>query len=175
MACSDILNGIGRQCKTLIGGVQKLYVFNNLDDPFTIVANEATAINPLLTQVYEFDVIGDGTILEENLVSDDTAKTTINTQTITAFLGGVTATKNATLQLLVKGHPMAVIQDRNGYYRAVGVDFNDGINFNAPSTTGGAKADQNGYTLTGVSIGKDYAPVLDSATVTAFLALVVAN
>jgi hypothetical protein len=173
MACSDILQGIGRQCKTLIGGNQKLYIFNNLEDPFTIVDGEATAINPLLTEAFEFDIIGDGHILEQNQVSDRNTFTTVNTQTLTALLGGIDATKNATLNLLVKGYPMAVIRDRNDNYHAVGIV--DGIDFTNVATTGGAKTDFNGYTLTGVSITKDLAPILDSATVTAFLALVTPN
>lgn len=171
MACSDITQGIGLECKGNLGGNQKLYIFNYLEDAFTVVNGEATAINPLLTEAFEFDIKGDGHILEQNVVSDRNTYTTVNTQTLTALLGRIDATKNATLKFLIDGFPMAVIRDRNENYHAVGLL--DGIDFTNVATTGGAKTDFNGYTLTGVSIVKDLAPILDQATVTAFLALVV--
>jgi hypothetical protein len=65
---------------------------------------------------------------------------------------------------------MAVVKDRNGVYHAVGLD--DGIDFTIDQATGGAKTDMNGYTLTGVSTTGSLSPKLDSATITAFLALV---
>ena len=171
MACSDITQGIGLECKNNLGGNQKLYIFNHLEDAFTIVNGEATAINPLLTEAFEFDIKGDGHILEQNVVSDRNTYTTVNTQTLTVLLGRIDAVKNATLNFLIDGFPMAVIRDRNDNYHAVGLL--DGIDFTNVATTGGAKTDFNGYTLTGTSIVKDLAPILDSATVTAFLALVV--
>lgn len=171
MACSDITQGIGLECKNNLGGIQKIYIFNYLEDAFTIVNGEATGINVLLTEAFEFDVKGDGHILEQNQISDRNTNTTVNTQTITALLGKIDVTKNATLNLLVKGYPMAVIRDRNDNFHAVGLD--DGIDFTNVATTGGAKTDFNGYTLTGVATTKDLAPILDSATVIAFLALVV--
>ena len=77
---------------------------------------------------------------------------------------------SAELNLLIKGFPQAVVKDRNGVYHALGID--DGIDFTVDATTGGAKTDLNGYTLTGVSTTGDLSPKLDSATITAFLALV---
>ena len=173
MACSDITAGIGLQCKQGIGGVQSIYIFNNLEDPFTITGSEATAMNVLLTTSYQFEVLGDGNILEQNITSDRNTFTSINTQTITAILGVMSATKHATLELLTKGYPMAVIRDRNGLFHAVGIT--DGIDFANVATTGGVKGDFNGYTLTGTSMEGTLAPILDSATVTAFLATVQPN
>ena len=51
-----------------------------------------------------------------------------------------------------------------------GID--DGIDFTVEQNTGGVKTDFNGYTLTGVSTTNDLSPKLDSATQTAFLAVV---
>lgn len=167
MGCSDITNGIGIQCKKLQAGNQRIYIFNYLEDPFTVVDGVATGINDLLTTAYEFKIKGGGHILEQNMASDRNTGTTINTQTITALLNGITADKNATLNILIKGYPMLVIRDYNDNYHAVGIK--DGIDFTGVSTTGGEGAEFNGYTLTGTSMTKDYAPILDSATVTAFL------
>ena len=74
------------------------------------------------------------------------------------------------MNLLAYGYPMAVVRDRNGIYHAIGID--DGIDFVVAQSTGGAKTELNGYTLTGTSTTGSLSPKLDSTTVTAFLALV---
>jgi ribosomal protein L6P/L9E len=169
MAC-NITTGRAKACKEFQGGVQSLYLFNFLENAFTVVDGEATAINPLLTEVFEYKVEGDGQTLVENMVSDRNTSTTVNTQTITAMLKGIDAETSAELNLVAKGYPMAVVRDRNGVYHAVGLD--DGIDFTIDQATGGAKTDMNGYTITGVSTTGSLSPKLDSATITAFLALV---
>jgi len=73
------------------------------------------------------------------------------------------------MNLLAYGFPMAVVKDRNGIFHAIGTD--DGIDFTVVQSTGGAKGDLNGYTLTGVSTTGALSPKLDATTVTAFLAL----
>ena len=169
MSC-DITSGRARQCKKFLGGQSSLYLFNFVDDPFTIVAGEATAISPSLTTVYEYVLEGDGNTLVENMVPDRNTGTRVNTQTLTIVLKGISAADSNQFNLLSSGFPQAVVKDRNGVYHAVGLD--DGIDFSVGSQTGGAKTDLYGFTLTGVSTTKDLSPKLDSATVTAFLALV---
>lgn len=169
MAC-DISAGRARVCKEQLGGNSKLYLFNNVKDPFTITAGEATAINVALTTVYEYDLEGDGNTLVENMVSDRNTGTTVNTQTLTVQLKKMDATTAVQLNFLAKGYPMAVVKDRNDQYHAIGID--DGIDFTIDGATGGAKTDFNGFTLTGVSTVGSLSPKLDSATITAFLALV---
>jgi ribosomal protein L6P/L9E len=169
MAC-NITTGRAKACKEFQGGVQSLYLFNFLENAFTVVDGEATAINPLLTEVFEYKVEGDGQTLVENMVSDRNTSTTVNTQTITAMLKGIDAETSAELNLVAKGYPMAVVRDRNGVYHAVGLD--DGIDFTIDQATGGAKTDMNGYTITGVSTTGSLSPKLDSTTITAFLALI---
>jgi hypothetical protein len=80
------------------------------------------------------------------------------------------AVTSAEMNIVAKGYPMAVVKDRNGKYHAIGLQ--DGIDFTVDAVTGGAKTDLNGYTLTGVATTGSIAPILDPATITAFLALV---
>ena len=167
----DILAGrAGKVCKDKLGGNSSLYIFNFVEDPFTIVAGEATAINASLTTVFEFGLEGDGNTLTQDKTSDRNTGTSVNTTTLAAVLKALDAPTNVTLNLLSAGYPQAVVKDRNDNYHAIGLD--DGIDFAINSQTGGAKTDLNGYTITGVSTTKDLAPILDAATVTAFLALV---
>lgn len=169
MAC-DINAPRLRQCKQGLGGLGKLYLFNFVENPFTVTAGVATAINPLLLNVFEYELEGDGNNVSESMVPDRNTGTTLNTQTITVVLKKIDATTSAQMNLLAYGFPMAVVKDRNGIYHAIGID--DGIDFTVAQTTGGAKGELNGYTLTGVSTTGSLSPKLDTATTAAFLALV---
>lgn len=168
MAC-DITAGRLRACKNNLGGLGKLYLFNFVENPFTVVNGVATAINPLLTVVYEYEIEGDGNNVGESLVPDRNAGTSLNTQTTTITLKGIDAASSAQLNLLAYGFPMAVVKDRNGIFHAIGID--DGIDFTVAQATGGAKGEMNGYTLTGVSTTGALSPKLDTATAAAFVAL----
>lgn len=173
MATCDIAAGRGKACKESISGVRKFFPFNYLADPFTIVAGECTAMNVLLTEAFEYDLMGDGQVLDENMVGDRNNGTRVNTQTITAVLQKIDAATSAELNLVTAATPQAIVLSRDGNYHLVGQT--DGIDFTVVANTGSAKADLNGYTVTGISTELNLSPILDSATVTAFLAIVAAN
>ena len=113
MAC-DITAGRLKVCKDGVGGSKKAFIFNYIEDAFTVVAGVATAINPSLTQVFEFELEGDSNTFGQNKVSDRNTGTSINTQTLTLVLKKMDATSSAEMNLLTAGYPMAVVQDRNG-------------------------------------------------------------
>jgi hypothetical protein len=169
MAC-DLTAGRAKACKQGLGGLGKLYLFNFVENPFTVTAGVATAINPLLTECFEYELEGDGNNVSESQVPDRNTGTTVNTQTSTFVLKKIDATTSAQMNLLAYGFPMAVVKDRNGIYHAIGID--DGIDFTVVQSTGGAKTELNGYTLTGVSTTGSLSPKLDTATAAAFIALV---
>jgi hypothetical protein len=169
MAC-DITQGRAKACKQNVGGQSHLYLFNYVEDPFTLLNGEATAINVSLTTVYDYILEGDGNTLVENMVSDVNTGVSVNTQTITTVLRKQDAASSAEFNLLVYGDAQAVVRDRNGVYHVIGYD--DGCNWSVEATTGGAKTDANGYTLTGIATTGSLSPKLDAATITAFLALV---
>ena len=169
MAC-DITIGRDRACKDGLGGNSTLYLYNELADAFTVLGGEATAMNVLLTAAFAFPLEGDGNTLEQSMVSDRNTGTKVNTQTLTVMLKNMDAATNAQFNLLAAGYPQAVVVDRNGNHHAIGLD--DGIDFTVLASTGAAKTDMNGYTLTGIATTTDIAPLLDEATVTAFEAVV---
>tara|TARA_R110000782_G_scaffold9675_3_gene30947 strand:- start:1060 stop:1584 length:525 start_codon:yes stop_codon:yes gene_type:complete len=173
MAVCDITKGRSKPCKSHLGGASKLYLFNYLADPFTLLDGEATAMNVLLTESFVYDLVGDGQVLTEEMVGDRSAGTRVNTQTTTAIVQGIDFATSNEMKLLVAGTPQGIVQSNDGNYHLVGITH--GIDFSASLTTGTTQAELNGYTLTGVSIEKDYSPILDSATVTAFLATVAVN
>lgn len=170
----DLVSGrAGKVCKNLLGGNSVLYLFENfVENPFTIdtATGLATAIGAGLTTVYAFDLEGDGNTLVQDKPSDRNTGTSVVTQTVVAVLKKMDASTNANFNNLSAQYAQAVVKDRNDNYHALGLD--DGMDFQINAQTGGAKTDLNGYTITGVGTTRDLAPMLDSATVTAFLALV---
>ena len=170
MAC-DLTAGRVKGCKDSIGGTSAIYLFNNLEDSFTIVDGVATAMNVALTAAYKYELVGDASSFSEDKPSDRQTSTSLNTQTITAVLHKMDAATSAELNIVSKAYPHAVIKDRNGVYFLVGQTY--GIDFQIATTTGGGKGDLNGYTLTGVSEEANLAPQLDASTITAFEAVVV--
>ena len=166
----DITAGRTRPCKNSLGGLGKLFLFNFIENPFTYANGIVTAINAELTEVFEYELEGDGNNVVETLTPDRNTGTTVNTQVITTVLKKIDATTSAQMNLLATGFPMAVVKDRNGVYHAIGID--DGIDFVVAQATGGAKTEMNGYTLTGTSTTGTLSPKLDATTVTAFLELV---
>ena len=170
MAC-DITQGRGRICKEQLGGNRKLYLYNYVEDPFTLAGGEATAINPDLTAVYEYDLEGDNNTFEQPGVADGrNTGVSGHNQSLNVQFKAMDAVTNAEFNLLKKGDAQAVVKDRNGKYHALGIT--DGLEWVINGQTGGAKTDFNGYTVTATAFEKDLAPILDEATVTAFLALV---
>lgn len=171
----DLTKGFTKtKCKVGVGGNKNFYPFNASINPFTVVDKLVTAISEDLTEVYKYELTGDGHTLTENLVSDRNSGTSLNTQTIVAITKGITAEKSNEFEKLVYGFPSGVIEDRNGNFHAIGLD--DGIDFTVDVTTGSAKnGELVGYTLTGVATTGALSPKLEGEVLASFLALVVDN
>jgi hypothetical protein len=173
MACDTINRGKKKTCKGSIAGVNDVFFYGDIDDAFTVVDGVATAVNPLLTTVYKYELTGTGNILTESMPSDRNTGTTTNTQTLTLVLNKITKEDNHQMNLLAKGYPRAVVKSKAGNYHIVGLT--EGIDFTISPTTGGAQSDFNGYNLTGVAIENELAPIMNDATRDLFLVLVAAN
>lgn len=169
MAC-DLTSGRRKVCKGDLAGVSRVYFFNDLEDSFTVVDGVATAINPLLQDVFAYELVGDGNTFVESMPGDRNTGTAVNTQTLTLLLHKLTKEDHKQMNLLVKGYPRVVVKTKKGDYHIVGLT--EGIDFTVATATGGAKGDFNGYTLTGVSMESQLAPIMATTTRDAFLLLV---
>ena len=116
-------------------------------------------------------MLADGNTLEEVTVADRNTGTRVNTQTLVLALKKQDLNTAIEIDAIAAGRPVVVVQDRNDNYKVLGIT--EGMNLTSGSAaSGGAKADFNGYNLTLVAEENATAPFLDSATVTALLALV---
>ena len=172
MSC-EIGKGRLEPCKNTLGGLKNAFFanFSEADGAFTLTGNEVTDIGVGLTTVYKWDLLADGNTLDEELVADTSAGTRVNTQTLTLALKKQDLATAEQIDLIAAGRPVVIVQDRNDNYKVIGIT--EGLNLTSGSaTSGGAKADFNGYNLTLVGTEGAYAPFLDAASVTALLALV---
>ena len=171
MACALTSSRSKISCKDILGGNSKIFLFDNIADPFTVsAANVATAINVGVTAVFEYPVMGDISTLEQSMVGDSASYTRVNTQTLTVQLPKMSVADSAEFNLLAASFAHAVVKDRAGNYMALGIT--DGMDWTVVGATGGAKTDANGWTITATAIEGQLSPFLDATTIAALLALV---
>lgn len=151
-----------------------MYFMDYIEDAFTVSAGEATAINGSISEVFKYELRSSNNTLSESVVTDKNTGVTLNTQTLELRLKKQDAATSAEVLLLAKSRPIAVVEDYNGIYKAVG--HTDGLDLTGSNVqSGGAKSDFNGYDLTFTGEEQILAPILDSTTVTALLSLVSSN
>lgn len=169
MACV-LTTGRQEPCKDSIGGIKTVYACDYLASSFTVAAGVATAMNVSLTVAYQYDLKSDTNTYNEDPTSDNETGTTTYAQSLVLHLKKQTQASAAEIHLLLKARPIWVILDRNDNYRVMGLT--DGTDGTGTIPTGGAKTEFNGYDLTFTATETEPAPYLDSATETAFLAVV---
>jgi hypothetical protein len=165
---------ISEVCTNTNGGNEVFYPFNFIADAFTVVAGVATAMNEALTTAYNYTIDGDGNTLTQSKVSDFKTGTSVVTQTLVNQLKQVTGATNVELDKVAEGKISGVLKDNNGVYHWVGHENGFNVTRTVEAISGGARTDFNGYNVTLVAENKAFAPTLDAATVTAFLAIVTA-
>lgn len=169
MACT-LTSGRTNPCKDAIGGMKAAYLIDYQEDAFTVSGGTATAIDAGVTVCYKYELLADGNTLVETIASDENTGTSTYTQALTMALKKQTKESAAELKLMVAARPIVVVQLRSGEYKIVGLE--DGCTTTGTIESGGAKGEFNGYNITMTAIETQPAPTLDSATVTALLALV---
>jgi hypothetical protein len=139
----DLTTGRGRRCKDALGGFDTVFLtpFVSYDNS-QIVTEDARLIQFPGTFIYEFKVLNAN--LSESPTEDGGGK--FVNQTLSFDLSKVNVESNEQLIRLIKKDYRALIFDRNGFYRIVGL-YN-GIRSEMTKTTGSGKADFSGYKIT---------------------------
>ena len=168
MAC-NLTSGRTEPCRDAVGGLKAIYLLDFVEDSFTVAAGEATSISADVTEVFKYELLADGNTFVETFTADQNNGTSIYEQVLTVALKKQDKASADELALVVKSRPVVVIQSRDGSYKIQGIS--DGTVATGDIQSGGAKADFNGYNLTLTSTEVLPAPYLDSATITALVAL----
>ena len=159
-------------CTNGQGGVEEFYPFNFVKDAFTVVDGVATSMNVGLTVAYKYVNGSDNNTFTDLLLADKKTGNSVATQTLVYQLNKVKGTTNIELTKLAQGKMSGILKDNAGVYHWVGHENGFNVSVQVEAITGGAKTDVNGYNVTLISENKTLSPTLDSATVTAFLAIV---
>lgn len=172
MACV-LTSGRTEPCYDAIGGIKAAYSIDYQEDAFTIVAGEATAIDVGVTVTYKYLLNHTGNSFIETPTADSDTGTTTYAQALVMSLKKQTKASANEIHLLLKAHPIWVVQDRMDNYKIIGLS--DGSVGTGTTESGGEKNSFNGYNLTFSATETEPAPYLDTATTAAFILLVSAT
>lgn len=168
MACDLVRGRADLACKDNISGVSHAYLLNYEEDIFTIAAGEVTAIATTIpAQVaYKFELRNDTNVFTETK-SESGRETgvTLFEQSLVMALKKIDKDTADTVKLMARSRFYAVVRDRNGNWRLAGVT--EGLDATVEGTTGAARTDFSGFTITATNMEQDPAPFLDAATITA--------
>jgi hypothetical protein len=152
--------GFQINCREAIGGIKAIYLgaYDTFANTAAITDNEVTAL--AAGDVYEFALPKHtGSFTEEAAISVENG-TVFYTQTIVAMFHGMSAERALQLQNIAKGRNVLFVQDNNNNIWMCG--YKDGVEVTAfTTTTGTAKGDLVGYTVTFTGEEKDKAYLLD--------------
>ena len=113
MACV-LTSGRTEPCRDAIGGLKAAYFLDYLEDAFTIVSGEATAIDVAVTEVFKYELLADGNTLAETFTADQNNGTSIYEQVLTLALKKQDKDTALELTAIVHGRPIVVVQFRDG-------------------------------------------------------------
>lgn len=156
--CSQVLNGIGLDCSSSIGGIRAIYLANRADVDVMIITSDGGS-----WQVDSIEMIQGGfkkyevrknsqSSMSWSKGGDDSAGTMVITTNIQGTFAQMTPEKMAELDAIFKGQFIAIVEDRNGNCWVPITTQDDYMAASAgEGTTGSAATDANqlSFTLTG--------------------------
>ncbi|MEE1070118.1 MAG: hypothetical protein U0K81_06570 [Paludibacteraceae bacterium] len=156
--CSQVLNGIGLDCSSSIGGIRAIYLANRGDIDVMVI--EATGGSWQVASIEENGGVFHKYEVRKNSPSsmswskggDDSAGTMVITTTIQGTFAQMTPDKMAELDAIFKGQFIAIVEDRNGNFWVPITTLDDYMAASAgEGTTGSTSTDANqlSFTLTG--------------------------
>lgn len=167
MAC-ELTAGFTLDCKDTIGGIKAIYLQQHQDflSGVTIDGNEE--VNGLPTaSIYKYTCPKHTGSFNEEVASSVENGTIFYTQTVAATFFALSAARRKQLELVAKNRLIVFVQDNNNNIWMVG--RMDGAEVTAMTTsTGTAKGDLNGYTITFTAEEAHKAYRLESFTSTPF-------
>lgn len=150
--CTSITSGLnGQSCTANPGGVSQIILTNFADVAnVTLTGGTVSAISAVgggTASFYEYTFRRNTASVNEDLTKDLTTGSSFYTQTGTIVLDKIEKAKRDELSLLDTALIMYIARHSNGSYWLYGSTDGAYVTTNV-STTGTAKADQNGYTVT---------------------------
>jgi hypothetical protein len=148
MAC-ELTAGFALDCKETVGGIKAIFLQQLVDfqSGVTVDANSEEIDGLPTASVYQYTLPKHTGNFTEEVASSVENGTIFYTQTVTATFFKLSAARRKQLELIAKNRLVVFVQDNNNNIWMVGKV--DGAEVTAASTsTGTAKGDLNGYTIT---------------------------
>ncbi len=145
----DISEGRLVACKDVIGGIQKIFLTNyneSLLGDLTLSGNEITDFSSAIT-VFQYDLRANTGTYNANFTSNDANGTTYYEQVLEVMLQKIVKQDIPHLDNILKGRCHVWVLDANDNVFLLGTRFGCSVTAGAMST-GTAKADLSGFTLT---------------------------
>jgi len=163
MACPISKGRLDYSCKTIVGGLNNIYVMafdRNLKDDVTAgeIASFTSAPN-----VHKFELLNDANTFDETNESAGDAGTSTFSQAGSLILKSQDLESQVALQQLTKTKVQIIVEDRMGNHRVAGVEF--GCDVTIGTVSGGGISDMNGYNVAFVAKGTQLAPYLGTTAI----------
>jgi hypothetical protein len=164
MAC-DIGLGRGIKCKDSVGGLANVYFINFGDiTGYTFDATNTDVIETITgggtISAYKYELSTMLSSFNEVFNSTPNGNSSV-TQTLVLNINKQTLADHKEIKLLTYGRPRVVIEDKNGNFRVMGLDFGADVT-TANANGGAAMQDTSGYEVTLVATEKIYANFMEA-------------
>lgn len=156
--CSQVLNGIGLDCSSSIGGIRAIYLANRGDIDTMVIDTtnglwQVASIEMIAGGFHKYEVRKNSpSSMSWSKGGDDSAGTMVITTSIQGTFAQMTPDKMAELDAIFKGQFIAIVEDRNGNFWVPITTLDDYMAASAgEGTTGSTATDANqlSFTLTG--------------------------
>ena len=163
----DLTRGFGRNCKTGLGGLKRVYLFPFVKRARRDVVLEGQTLQKLITYpetiIYPFELEGNYAFTQTPVTQNGNIswqqKLDLNFQKIYA---------NTELEKLLKKDYQAIVETRAGKFIILGL-FNGGTFTRLAQVTGDSKTSFNGYQLSYEAIERNQAYFIDDLVATGFV------
>lgn len=153
MAC-DLTAGRIEPCKDVVGGLHAVYFMNFASAPSSDIVYDVTntdvieTINstPSTISAYKYELKGNSSF-EQTITSSRENGTTVFDQVLNLTLKKQDLATHKEVKLLAFGRPKIVVEDKNGNFFLMGLDYGADVT-GGTIATGAAMGDLSGYTLT---------------------------
>ena len=164
MAC-DLSLGRGIKCKDSVGGLANVYFINyaevtgyTYDGTNTDVIETITGGGTINAYKYELSTLLSS--FNEVFNSDPNGTSWVE-QTLVLNINKQTLADHKELKLLTYGRPRVIIEDKNGNYKVMGLDYGADV-VTANANGGAAMTDPSGYEVTLMAREKIYANFMEA-------------
>jgi len=165
MANCELSIGFNLDCKDGVGGVKRIVLaewYSDFPQEITLDGTEVITALPANTDLYTYELPTQTASFEETINFNRDAGTIFYTQTVNVMLQKLSSAKRLELQSVATSRVVVFVEDANGNWWGVGVDFGADLS-TATGGTGTVFGDAHGYTLAFVQESVKRAYLLNDA------------